>query len=155
MLNGSSNAIEKKQLIVNWDDEIKTMEGWHFGGKGSGLEDCLADLVIKGIKTATCGWLEADQKCHERLPEVGDRSYIMNSTDEPVCVVETTEVVIRLFLEVDAQFAFDEGEGDRSYEYWRKGHESFFAKEAAELGLKWDSSTQHVYCERFRVVHVF
>ena len=36
------------------------------------------------------------------------------------CVIETTEVTYRRFSEVDAAFAYDEGEGDRSLAYWQQ-----------------------------------
>lgn len=37
---------------MDWNKEIKYLEGWHFGGKGSGLENSLLKLVLKGFKTA-------------------------------------------------------------------------------------------------------
>ena len=35
----------------------------------------------------------------------------------PRCVIETTEVSYRRYDEVDAAFAYEEGEGDRSLAY--------------------------------------
>jgi uncharacterized protein YhfF len=39
-----------------------------------------------------------------------------------LCIVETTEVTLRMYNEVDAEFAREEGEGDLSLEYWREAH---------------------------------
>ena len=86
--------------MTNWDEKIKMLEGWHFGGKGSGLEDELAALVLKGIKTATSSWYESYSVEKEPIPKVGEQSYILNSKDEPMCVIEVTQVEIRPFLEV-------------------------------------------------------
>ena len=142
-------------MSTNWNEKIKSMEGWHFGGKGSGFEDKLLDLVVRGIKTATCSWFELYELEGEEVEKVGDQSYIMNSSDTPVCVIETTEIEIKKFSEVDEDFARAEGEGDLSYEYWRRVHEEFFTKSSLEHNLEWNSDTQSVVCERFKVVHIF
>lgn len=140
---------------MNWNQEIEIMEGWHFGGKGSGIEDALLELVIQGIKTATCSWYESYAVENEALPKVGGRSYIMDSKDAPRCVIEIASVEIKKFLEVDEAFAFLEGEGDRSYRHWKKIHEQFFNKYGKSIGLEWNSKTQSVVCEIFKVLHVF
>ena len=54
-----------------------------------------------------------------------------------------------LGLEVDADHARDEGEGDRSLEHWRAVHERFFT-EHAEGGFQPDMP---VVLERFRVLY--
>ena len=140
---------------MNWQEEIKNIPGWHFGGKGSGIEDSLLDLVMRGIKTATCSWYETYAIEKEPIPKVGERSYIMNSRDEPTCVIEATSIEVKPFLEVDAAFAYEEGEGDRSYKYWRNVHEKFFANYGKTIGREWNSETESVVCERFKVIHRF
>lgn len=138
-----------------WHAALESLEGWCFGGPGSGLEDPLAALVVRGLKTATSGWYQAYQAEDEPLPRVGEVSYVRDSRGRPVCVVELTEVEVHPFLEVDADLARDEGEGDRSLAYWRRAHEAFFRSCEEEVGLRWDPETQDVVCERFRVLHVF
>ena len=140
---------------MDWNEKIKSLEGWHFGGKGSGIEDELVALVVEGKKTATCSWYEAYAVEDVPLPKVGQQSYVMDSKDKAICVLEYTSIDIKKFLEVDEQFAFDEGEGDRSYEHWKMAHENFFSNYGEEIGLKWNSETQHVVCERFKVLHIF
>lgn len=140
---------------MDWRVEIANIEGWHFGGKGSGLEDALLALVLDGRKTATCGWYEAGLAEKEPLPKVGELTYIMDSGDNPRCVVEVTSVEVMPFLAVGKEFARAEGEGDLSYAYWRSAHEDFFEKCAGQIGLTWNAETQSVVCERFRVVHRF
>lgn len=145
----------EKEEIYNWNEEIKKLEGWHFGGKGSGIEDELADLVVRGIKSATCSWLEAYKVENEPIPCVGERSYILNSHDNTVCVIELVSVEVKKFLEVDEEFAFLEGEGDRSYRYWKETHEKFFSEYGKEIGVTWDSEKHSVVCEKFKVLYVF
>lgn len=140
---------------MDWKQKILSLPGWHFGGKGSGIEDALAALVVEGKKTATCSWFEAHTAMDEPIPKVGEQSYVMDSRDRPVCVIESVEVEVKAFVDVDADFARDEGEGDLSYAYWRRVHEDFFLRQGLEIGLEWNSATQHVVCERFRVLHLF
>ena len=140
---------------MNWTEKIKSLEGWHFGGKGSGLEDELLELVIKGIKTGTSSWYETYQIDDEPLPKIGEQSFIMNSKDEPICVIEIVSVEVKPFLEVREDFAYLEGEGDRSLNYWRKTHIQFFKASSKNWGLSWDPETQHVVCEIFKVLHIF
>jgi uncharacterized protein YhfF len=49
-------------------------------------------------------------------------------------VIRTTGVEVRRFGDVDAEFAWTEGEGDRSLEYWREEHIRFFAAERRPFG---------------------
>lgn len=103
-------------------DESTPYEAWQFGADPDGL----ADLVVKGVKTATASAYELYALDGEPLPQVGDLSVVLNSQDEPVCVIQTILTKIVPFDEVDARQAYLEGEGDRSLAYWRKVHEDFF-----------------------------
>ena len=76
---------------------------------------------------------------------------ILDGAGLPLCIIETTEVSVRPMNEVDAQFAYDEGENDRTLEGWRAAHWSFFMPRCAAIGRA-PSETMPVVCERFRVV---
>jgi uncharacterized protein YhfF len=71
--------------------------------------------VLGGEKTATAG-LRSDFAPHteEELPTVGDRFVLLDFDDQPVAVVETTEVRVLRAADVDLEFARDEGEGFES-----------------------------------------
>ena len=141
--------------MTDWKQKLKSLEGWHFGGKGSGLEDSLLNLVLKGVKTATSSWYETYEVDNEPLPKEGEQSYIMNSKDDPICIIELVKIEIKPFLEVQESFAFLEGEGDRSLRHWREAHTEFFTKSAKQIGLNWDPKPQHVVRETFKVLHIF
>lgn len=70
----------------------------------------------------------------------------------PLCITETVEVTFRRYDEVDAAFAYDEGEGDRSLEYWRGAHRRFFSWTLPAIGKEFTPEMPLV-CERFRVVY--
>jgi uncharacterized protein YhfF len=67
-------------------------------------------------------------------------------------VVRTTELRVVPFNEVDAEFAFDEGEGDRSLDYWREVHWDYFSRRCAAIG-KEPSTEMPVNCERFELLY--
>ena len=113
-------------------------------GDGRALADELLDLVMKGVKTATCS---TEGEPNTSTP--GERWIVLDGSGRPACVIETAEVSYRRFGEVDAAFAFEEGEGDRSLSYWRAAHRNYFGR----LGKF--SEDMMLMCERFRLVEVF
>ncbi|MDI1265406.1 MAG: ASCH domain-containing protein, partial [bacterium] len=92
-------------------------------GDGPALADELLDLVIRGIKTATCS---TEDEPNTSTP--GERWIVNDGRGAPRCVIESTEVCYRRYNEVDAAFAFEEGEGDRSLAYWRQAHRTYFTR---------------------------
>lgn len=90
------------------------------------LRQELVEAVLRGDKTATAG-LRSDYGPDEPLPRVGDRSVLVGFDDEPVAVVQTTEVRVVRAGDVDLAFALDEGEGFETVADWRRAHEDFWA----------------------------
>jgi len=121
---------------------------WTFGVDA----DLLAHLVVTGTKTATASAYPLYEVEKEPLPQAGAYSVILDSNDNAVCVIQTTKVAVVPFDEVTADHAYKEGEGDRSLDYWRKVHESFFTECMSEAGLKLTPDIK-VVCEEFVVVY--
>jgi uncharacterized protein YhfF len=95
----------------------------------------LALLVRDGPKRATAG-LSSDYEDDTEvgpMPSVGDLNIILDGAGSPVCVIRTTEVVIRPFGDVDEAFAWDEGEGDRTLSWWRQAHQWYFSEQGAPI----------------------
>jgi uncharacterized protein YhfF len=80
--------------------------------------------VLRGEKTATAGLPEPGED--HGVP--GDRCLLLGFDDEPVGIVELTEVRVVPAGEIDLQFARDEGEGFESLDEWREAHERFFER---------------------------
>ena len=125
-----------------------TYEAWPFGE----APDKLADLVLQGIKTATCSAYDLYLINHEPLPQTGDYSVILNSDEEAVCIIQTLKVYVTEFNQVSEEHAFKEGEGDRSLDYWRKIHMGFLTNELASVNKPFDENTK-VVCEEFAVMY--
>ena len=76
--------------------------------------DLLADLVLKGEKTATASAYDLYALEDEPLTQEGTFDVILDSQNQAVCIVEITRVSVRPFNQVSTQHAFKEWEGDKS-----------------------------------------
>ena len=124
-------------------------EGW---GDSPALADELGALIVQGTKTATCSALWEWEAEGNPIPQPGLITIALNGRGEPLCIVETIEVTIRKYNEVDADFARDEGEGDLSLNYWRQAHRNYFSRVLRKIGKEF-SEEMPLVCERFRVIH--
>ncbi len=124
---------------------------WSFGDS-TRMADKLGQLVLAGVKTATCSLLWEHAFDGEKIPVAGERSIITNGEGLPLCVIETVAVEIKPYCEIDETFAWAEGEGDRSLSYWREVHWRFFSKVCRRIGREIDE-TMPLVCERFRVIY--
>lgn len=91
-------------------------------GDNSDLADELGNLILKEDKTATCSALWEWEAEGSDLPKIGSKTIVLDGNRSPLCIIETTAVTIRAFSDVDAQFAFEEGEDAQSLESWRRDH---------------------------------
>ncbi|RWX52766.1 ASCH domain-containing protein [Photobacterium chitinilyticum] len=111
-----------------------------------------AELIRIGQKTATCSlkyWYESDD---EPMPTIGHLQVVTDWNGKPICIVEIDSVEECKYSDVSAEFAYLEGEGDRSLEWWRKAHWDFFAQECVELNIE-PSEDMMLVLEQFHVVH--
>ena len=123
-------------------------DAWSFGSSA----DELAQLVVNGIKTATCSAYPLYGLKNEPLPVADVYSIILDSKGNAVCVIKTTKVEIVPFEEVTAEHAYKEGEGNRSLDDWKEVHEKFFTKALNKVGLHFTHDMK-VVCEEFSVVY--
>lgn len=125
---------------------------WAFGDSPR-LANELLELVLQGIKTGTASNDVLFEKQGLTLPFVGGHSILLDGYGAPRAIIETTHVETVPFNEVTAEFAYSEGEDDRSLESWRHQHEVYFTREFKRYGMPFDPAMK-VVCENFRVVHV-
>ena len=121
-------------------------------GDNPRLADELGALIVQGVKTATCSALWEWEAEGAAVPQVGLITMVLDGRGEPLCIIETTEVTIRAFNEVDAQFAYAEGEDDRSLAAWRREHWRYFSRVLPEIGRA-PADDMPLVCERFRVLY--
>lgn len=140
-----------------WKDYLKsagassaTYTAWQFG-RTPEVADELAALVIEGRKRATTGLAFEYELEGEPLPKKGDLSIVLGGDGRARCIIRTTSVRIMPFGEVPEEFAWKEGEDDRSLRSWREVHERVFTLDCESIGRKFSPDMQ-VVCEEFEVV---
>ena len=116
----------------------------HMFGDGPELADELLALILAGKKTASC-WAAAEGL---KGAVVGKPFAVKDGAGVVRCVLETIELTQRRYCDVDAAFAFEEGEDDRTLASWRAGHRAYFTRNG---GFAPDML---LWCERFRLVEV-
>jgi uncharacterized protein YhfF len=121
-------------------------------GDNPELANELGTLVLTGVKTGTCSALWEWQAEGNPIPEAGAISITLDGAGSPICILESTEITIRRFDEVDEDFARSEGEGDLSLRYWRAAHRDFFSRVLPQFGREFNDQMPLV-CERFELIY--
>lgn len=129
----------------------ETCEAWSFGDSKE-MADELCELVLEGLKTATSSAFCLYELQKERVPKEGDYSIILNGNNEAVGIVQNRKVTILPFDEVPEEIAIEEGEGDRTLDYWRRVHEDFFKRAFAKENLTFTTKIE-IVCEQFELVY--
>src|SRR5271165_155978 len=128
------------EMAENADTDWRLLEQFSFGDSPE-LADELAGRVLAGKKRATCWAASEGPKTH-----VGKRWVVRDGSGIPIAVIETVELTQRRFDEVDAAFAFHEGEDDRTLASWRRAHQNYFGRQGTF------APDMLLFCERFRLL---
>lgn len=118
-------------------------------GDSPALADELLAVVLSGDKRATAGLMLGYGS--EPVAQPGDYAIALDGSGEPRCVLRTQEVVIKPLSAADHAFAWDEGEGDRSLEWWMDAHVDFCRRQAEADGVAFSTDLDTVF-ERFELV---
>lgn len=112
----------------------------------------IAALVRNGTKTATGSlvWSKEADGTPEARP--GDLWVIIAGPDEPVCIIEITEVRVFPYDEVPDAYAWEGGEGDRTARDWRRIYWKYIVSECKRIGREPDLKAP-LSMKRFRLVY--
>lgn len=122
----------------------------HFGDSEQ-LADELLALVLGGEKRATAELVADFLARGDAVPRIGSHWIACDGRGVPRIVIRSTELRISDFDGVDAAFAADEAEDDRSLDAWREGHRRYWQRTAQARGATW-SERDEIVLERFSVV---
>jgi uncharacterized protein YhfF len=145
-LHALDNSVERSPVVQDyWRkfcvatglDPSTPYQAWYFGDSAE-LAHELVELVLHGPKRATAGLSEFNDQMPLVKPVAGGYSVLTERDGTPRAVIRTTVLGRLPFAEVDAAFAWDEGEGDRTLADWKEGHRRFFTRELALLGRIFD-----------------
>ena len=124
------------------DTKFTKIETWKFAGDKK-ICDKLFNLVKTGEKTATSYLYEDDLQ--------NNLSILTNWKEDEKLLLKTTKIEVKSFSDVSEEFAFKEGENDKSLKSWRKIHKRFFKKRCKVKNIKFNENVL-IVCEEFEVV---
>jgi len=126
-------------------------EAWAFGDNPR-LADELLGLILTGKKRGTAELMIEYENRGETVPEIGGHSVILDGRGKPAAIIKTTRIEIKSFMEVTAEFAYSEGEDDRTLDSWRREHRKYWRRVLAARGEEFDESSL-VVAESFDLVY--
>jgi uncharacterized protein YhfF len=105
-------------------------------GASRAVADELAALIASGTKRAHAT-LERDFEAEgDDLPRPGEHVVVLDGRGTPQAIVRTRHVERRYFADIDAEFAFECGEGDRTLAWWLVAYRQEFAERAEAQGFQ-------------------
>ncbi|MFD1860756.1 ASCH domain-containing protein [Aeromicrobium camelliae] len=136
-----------------WDDYVQAYPQYaaevpeidQFGDSPE-LADELLELVLRGPKRATAGLATYG------IPAVGTHWVMTDGAGRQRAILRTTDVRVGRLDSVDDQFAWDEGEGDRSRRYWLEAHRRYFRRVVEPTPTDDELNALEIVFERFDLV---
>ena len=153
MGNHHSSVTEIWQKFIESNPEYSEAKykAWYFCDNEKCANE-LAALVSNGNKRATTSLLLWYENGNEVMPEVNDVNIVTDWNGVAQCIIKTKKVLVLPFKNVDSEMAFTEGEGDKSLDYWRKAHVSFFERELKNEKINFSGDTEVVF-EEFEMIY--
>src|SRR5690606_12919133 len=130
--------------------QVEIPLSYYFCDNQKDADEC-AELVQEGIKQATTHSLSGLQINEEKLPAIGDLAIVTGWDGTPKAIIKTSNVEIVKFKDISPEYAFIEGEGDKSLGYWQEVHWAYYTRELSELNLK-PTIDMELVCEYFETI---
>lgn len=155
------NTVDRARVADFWSaycrasklSESTPYQAWYFGD-GAQLAHTLVELVLHGPKRATTGLGLVCDALPQTAAVPDGYSVVTEFDGTPRAVIRTSVLERRKFRDVDADFAWDEGEGNRTLEDWKQGHWQYFTRECESLGQPMSDDAE-VCLERFELLYPF
>jgi uncharacterized protein YhfF len=137
LVPGDRSAIERWWLDYQRACQVQ-VEGFSATAFGHtrAVADELAALIRSGDKRAHAT-LERDFEAEgDALPRPGEHIVVLDGRGAPRAIVRVRHVERRFFNEIDDEFAFECGEGDRTLAWWLVAYRQEFAERAEAQGFQ-------------------
>ena len=125
-------------------------QSFYFCDNKKDADDC-AELVIKKIKQATSTSVWWFEKNKEEIPKIGDLAIVTDWNNEPKAIIITKKVEIVKFKNITPEYAFIEGEGNKTLEYWKNVHWMYYSNEMKKYNEK-PNEEMKIVCEYFETI---
>mgnify|MGYP003522197573 FL=1 len=158
-INNSKNNQEMSLISIYWKEfqlknpEYKNMnepQSFYFCDNKKEADEC-AELVMKKIKQATSPSVWWFEKNKEEIPKIGDIAIVTNWNKEPKAIIRTKKVEIVKFKNITPEYAFIEGEGNKTLEHWKKVHWGYYTNEMHKFNEK-PNEEMKIVCEYFETI---
>lgn len=113
--------------------------------------DKCAELVVMKIKQASSPSVWWFKKYNETFPKIGDIAIVTNWNGDAKAIIRTTKVELVEFRKITPQYAYIEGEGDRSLDYWKKVHWDYYKREMEKF-QEYPNEEMEIVCEYFETI---
>jgi uncharacterized protein YhfF len=137
LVPGDRSAIERWWLDYQRACQVQ-VEGFSATAFGHtrAVADELAALIRSGDKRAHAT-LERDFEAEgDALPRAGEHIVVLDGRGAPRAIVRVRHVERRFFNDIDDEFAFECGEGDRTLAWWLVAYRQEFAERAEAQGFQ-------------------
>lgn len=133
-------------------DKTERPPSFYFCDNEKDANEC-AELVVKGIKQATSSSVWWYDKYNEVFPKPGDLAIVTNWAGMPKAIIQIRKVEIVKYNDITPEYAFIEGEGDKSLDYWKKVHWDYYSNEMKDFD---DDPTEEmeIVCEYFETIWI-
>jgi uncharacterized protein YhfF len=108
-------------------------------------------LVLSGAKTATFTPFDSFEINRESIPVAGEVYVVLDSEEEPVAILEVTNVTVIPFNEIPWDLAARDGENENLSD-WQDKMREFLDDEADLCGFEVREDSK-IVCEIFRVIY--
>ncbi len=108
-------------------------------------------LVLSGAKTATFTPFDSFEINRESIPVSGEVYVVLDSEEEPVAILEVTNVTVIPFNEIPWDLAARDGENENLSD-WQDKMREFLEDEADLCGFEVREDSK-IVCEIFRVIY--
>ena len=136
--------------ITGRDKDEKCAGDMNFEAHGF-VGDELISLVLAGKKTAIFTSYAAYAADNEPLPATGELYVVLDRSERPRCIIETTGVTLVPFNEVTWEMARQEGE-DESLDAWHEKYKGYLEDEGSIVGFDFTPDIKLVF-QTFRVIY--
>ena len=120
-------------------------------GSTPAFADEILGFIVGGAKRATATLVAGYLASGDPFPPLGAYWVCCDGSGRPRAVLRTTELRLGPFHSVDTQFAWDEGEHDRTLQTWLDGHRQAYERQCARIGIEFAEDLE-VCFERFTLV---
>ena len=108
-------------------------------------------MVLSGAKTAMFTPLETIEINMEKVPVAGEVYVVLDTEEEPRCLIELTDVKIIPLNEISWELAQKDGE-DENMQDWQDKMKEFLEEEADLCGFEAKADSK-IVCEVFKLVY--